>query len=101
MPAMAHRLLITPEHLLSAWQQRRRTDWPETYAEAIGHELLGRIVRAEAVRLAQAEQRAAKAPLPLINRLGPRWPARQPSSPRPAPFDARRAAANDLKDDDQ
>lgn len=68
------RLLITPALLLAAWQRRRRPHWPPTFDAAMANPLLSRLVRAQAVGLAQAEQRQMA-----------------------APFDARRAAANDLE----
>lgn len=68
------RLHITPALLLAAWQRRHRPHWPATYDDAMAHPLLSRLVRAQAVGLAQAEQRHAA-----------------------APFDPRRAAANDLE----
>ena len=72
---MQPRLQITPSLLLAAWQRRRRPHWPDTYHEAMDHPLLSRLVRAQAVGLAQAAQPQMAAP----------------------PFDARRAAANDLE----
>ena len=68
------RLHITPALLLAAWQRRRRPHWPDTYQQTMDHPLFSRLVRAHAVALAQAEQRQGA-----------------------APFDARRAAANDLE----
>lgn len=68
------RLQITPALLLAAWQRRRKPHWPDTYEQAMDHPLLSRLVRAHAVALAQAQQRQGA-----------------------APFDARRAAANDLE----
>lgn len=68
------KLHITPALLLAAWQRLRRAHWPDTFDAAMGHPLLRRLVRAQAVGLAQAQQRQAA-----------------------APFDPRRAAANDLE----
>lgn len=68
------RLHITPALLLAAWQHRRRPHWPATFDDAMAHPLLRRLVRAQAVGLAQAQQRQTD-----------------------APFDHRRAAANDLE----
>jgi hypothetical protein len=72
--ARRQRLQITPALLLAAWQRRRRPHWPDTYLQAMADPLLSRLVRAQAVGLAQAEQRRTA-----------------------APFDPRRAAANDLE----
>lgn len=68
------RLQITPALLLAAWQRRRRPHWPDTYQQAMNDPFLMRLVRAQAFALAKAEQQQAA-----------------------APFDARRAAANDLE----
>ena len=68
------RLQITPALLQAAWQRRCRPHWPDTYQQAMDDPFLSRLVRAQAVGLAQAEQRHAA-----------------------APFDPRRAAANDLE----
>jgi hypothetical protein len=72
---MGKHLDITREQLQSAWLQRRRSDWPATFDAVMADPMLRRLVRAIAVGRAQAQRRMAQ-----------------------APFDARRAAANDLKD---
>ena len=102
---MGQHLHITREQLQAAWQQRRRAHWPATFTEVMADPLLRRLVRAAAVGRAQAERRHSTTPLPqLPARLTGQRPqgptTRVAASPKPVPFDARRAAANDLKDHD-
>lgn len=102
---MGRHLDITREQLQAAWLQRRRAHWPATFTEVMADPLLRRLVRAAAVGQAQAARRQSSLPLPhLPTRLTGQRPqgaatrvALQPAA-RPAPFDARRAAANDLDD---
>jgi hypothetical protein len=92
---------ITREQLQAAWLQRRRSHWPATFTEVMDDPMLRRLVRAAAVGRAQADRRMAQAPL-----VPSRTPAQRPQgtftrvAPNRVPFDARRAAANDLKDND-
>ena len=76
---MAERLHITRALLQTAWQQHQRgPGWPATFDETSAHPLYSRLLRCQAVRIAQAQQRA-------LQRL---------QCP-PHAFDPRRAAAND------
>lgn len=87
---MGKYLDITREQLQAAWLERRRSHWPASFEAVMADPLLRRLVRAAAVGRAQAERR--------IRQQAPQ-PPRRAAATRPAPFDARRAAANDLKDD--
>lgn len=73
---MGKYLDITREQLQAAWLERRRSHWPATFDAAMADPMLRRLVRAVAVGRAQRERRLQQ-----------------------APFDTRRAAANDLKDE--
>ena len=95
-PHRRPRLVVTPEALRQAWdrlrrQQRHLDDWPPTYDEVIAQPLLRAVVRAEALRHAQAASGPRR---PEVSR----WRAPAPGSS--LRFDPRRAAANDLDDDD-
>lgn len=98
MPAMAAPIRVTPELLQQAWQARRRQHWPATFDACMADDMLRRLVRAEAVRLAlaaRAQLRRSPHPLPA--------PWRQPTTPvplqAPAGRDLKRAAAGDASDD--
>lgn len=68
------RVQVTPELLQAAWAVPRAAHWPATFDEAAAHPFYSRLLRARAIGLAVARRRQL-----------------QP------PFDARRAAANDLE----
>lgn len=51
---MAEPITVTPELLQLAWQDRRRAHWPATFDACMADDMLRRLVRAEAVRLALA-----------------------------------------------
>lgn len=101
-------LVITPELLHAAWQARRRAHWPATFEACMADALLGRLVHAQAVGMAQVAQRSAERAQAPSSPLGPpaRVPAERPQpTPAPpqrqaAPFDPKRLAAGDHDDDD-
>ena len=100
-------LVITPELLHAAWQARRRAHWPATYEACMADALLGRLVHAQAVGLAQAAQRRADRAQPTACPALPvDRPRPPPAAPPPAPptraalFDPKRLAAGDHDDDD-
>lgn len=68
------RVQVTPELLQAAWAMPRGPAWPATYAEAAQHPFFCRLLRARAIGIALERRRRQQ-----------------------APFDARRAAANDLE----
>jgi len=92
-------LTVTDQDLQAAWLHRRRSDWPRTFDAAMAHPLLRALVRAEALRGAQAAARRAAAPAPH----------QPPASHQPLPAvrrtahhataDRKRAAAGDRDDD--
>jgi len=89
-------LTITQADLQTAYTLRRRADWPATFDQAMADPLLCRLVRAEALRRAQAlqdrAQQAANKPAQQVRLPAP------PVTPRPS-FDCKRAAAGDRDDD--
>lgn len=54
------RIVPTPEQLQAAWQSRRRSNWPDSFDDAMADPLLGALVRMEAVRLILLAQRVAR-----------------------------------------
>lgn len=94
----APRLHITPQGLHSAWLARRRPHWPDTFAAAMAHPMLRRVVRAEAVRLALAALRAntAVATAHTTTAPPPSRTAPRRTAPLPALLDRKRLAAGDV-----
>ena len=91
--------IYTTEQLQHAWLARRRPDWPPTFEAAMADELLSRLVRLEAAARQRAQRRAEHKPLPAWMTVN-HPPAPAPPHRASPTFDARRAAANDLDDDD-
>lgn len=97
---MAPKVEVTDELLQQAWQQRRRPGWPATFDACMADDMVRRVLRAEAVRLALALRRST-----AMQALVPPLPVhRQPITPAPtlrapAPRDLKRAAAGDASDD--
>lgn len=97
-------LTVTPELLRSAWQQRRHTGWPDSFEACMADPLISRLVRTQALGLAQAARsRAQRAAMPPAAAATPAPAARPPHHARPtqaALFDPKRLAAGDTDDDD-
>lgn len=90
---MARAVHVTPELLRNAWAGHRKPHWPDTFEATMENPLLSRYVRAFAIGDALAADKPPR-----------HTTARHPAFTRkplpPGAFDARRAAANDLEDDD-
>ena len=72
--AAYERVQVTPELLQAAWAQPRAQHWPATFEATQADPFYSRLLRGRAIALALANRRQQQ-----------------------APFDARRAAANDLE----
>lgn len=105
-------LIVTPELLQQAWQQRPR-HWPDSVEACQAHPVYSRLLRASAMGLAEADRRRAAraadwaAMQPPAGASTPAAPAPARSSPKPpsrpaqaALFDPKRLAAGDTDDDD-
>lgn len=77
------------EHLRQAMRRISRPGWPASLEQCLDHPIYGPCIRGLARAIARQPARAV-----------PTRPARPQRAPAPAPFDARRAAANDFDRDD-
>lgn len=97
------RLIVTTEQLFAAWRRRRRVGWPTTFAECMAHPLYSRLVRAQAIGLAQAAcrqaQRAAAPPAPPTMPLQAQPQLTTTARPSQADLFASTAADTDDHDD--
>lgn len=85
--------VFTEEQLRAAWQARRRSNWPETFEEAMNDRCFSGLVRIEA-RLNDNRSKTAQAV---------RRPTSNPLIPipqTPIVMDAKRRAAGERDDDD-
>lgn len=99
---MAAPIAVTPELLRLAWRDRRRPNWPPTFDECMADEFVRRLVRAEAVRIAQARRDGPPRAPPAPSAAAMPQPAatNAPALLRaPALRDLKRAAAGDTSDD--
>jgi hypothetical protein len=93
------RIEPTDDQLQAAWQQRRRDDWPSTYAEVMSHPTYSRIVRMFACHgalMATVQRPAIERPEPPcapMRAVPLRVPSHEPL------FDRKRAAAGERDED--
>jgi len=98
---MAH-IEPTDEQLQLAWQERRRHDWPLTFADVMADPFYARLVRMHACHNALGEHihREVLPPEPPPAVPTPARPASSLRVPTQAPlFDRKRAAAGEREDD--
>lgn len=95
------RVELTDEQLRSAYEERKRSDWPASYEEAMQHPTYSRLVRMHASHDAVMARMVVHRPVVQPPEPPPpRTTARPLSVPRHPPIlDHKRAAAGERDDD--